>query len=145
MNDRIPIQIGFLQEVIYLIESGRSVREAVLMIQSQSKRSHFINLLSIWMKQKEVGVCNRDFINALESALNRKIFSLLERGVEGESILKYLFILEAEAQEQLQIKRDKQMALLTTKLLIPLLFFIFPAYLILLIVPLMSDLTKLLE
>jgi len=145
MRALIPTQIRVLQEIIYLLESGNSVRESILIVMDQFDRDEFIDLMQLWMKQKEVGLNEFTISGLTSSSINRKIFSLLDRGLNGESILKYLKTLELEAREQVQIERDKSLAKLPIKLLVPLILLIFPAYLIVLLVPVLSELSDLLK
>jgi type II secretory pathway component PulF len=145
MKSLIPTQIRVLQEIIYLLESGKSVRESILILIDQFDRDQFIDVMQLWMKQKEVGLNDVNISGLTSSSINRKIFSLLDRGLNGESILRYLKTLELESREQVQIERDKSLAKLPIKLLVPLILLIFPAYLIVLLVPILSEFSFLLK
>jgi len=145
MKHLIPPQISTLQDLIYLLESGYSLRDSLLQILESNTKDDFILKIQIWIKQHDAGLSSEDFVQILTSSIDRQIFSLLERGLKGEPILKYLIQLEQEIQELVQIKRDKNLAMLPIKLLIPLTLMIFPAYLIVLLVPLLSELGSLLK
>jgi hypothetical protein len=145
MRQLIPYQLGILQDLIYLLESGYSLRDSLLQILESNPKNEFILKIQLWIKQHDAGLGFEDFAQILTSPIDRKIFSLLERGLIGEPILKYLIQLEHEIQELIRIKRDRNLAVLPIKLLIPLILMIFPAYLIVLLIPILSELGSLLK
>ncbi|PWU16633.1 MAG: hypothetical protein C5B49_10380 [Bdellovibrio sp.] len=70
------------------------------------------------------------------------LLKLLERGLRGEPILPALRELETEIVEKCELQIDEFIETLPLKSLVPLLLFIFPAYLLLLLGPLVESLTK---
>ena len=146
MKSLVPSQIQILQDLIYHLESGNSLRDSVITILAQDRNEDpFVQKMKIWIKQNEAGLSISDFLIVLKSASDRQIFALLERGIRGEPVLKYLIQLEQELQEQIRIARDRSLAMLPLYLLLPLLLMIFPAYLIVLLVPLLSEFGALLK
>jgi hypothetical protein len=143
----IPLQILFLQELIYSLESGLSLRDSLLKYIQEEKNSSykektrdpFFLKIQIWVKQQESGLAMEDWLQTLKSPVDRQIFGFLYRGIKGESILNHLRIFESELQQRVSLKREQSLSLLSTKLLLPLILLIFPAYLIMLLGPILSE------
>lgn len=147
MRPQLPIQIELLQELIYLLESGVSVRDALRIFNEShsAQDSAFFKGLSVWLKQRDSGLEISNSLDIYKSSTNRNLIALIDRGLRGEAILKHLIQTQKEINELVQLKREKKLTLLPVQLLLPLLLLIFPAYLIVLLVPILAEFAQLLN
>ncbi len=67
-------------------------------------------------------------------------WDLLQRGLDGHPIVEPLSGLETEIERAAELDMEAHIATLPFKALLPLMFFQFPAFLLLLVVPLLRDL-----
>lgn len=75
----------------------------------------------------------------LSSLYRRSLLQILERGLRGEAVYSVLLQLETELVEACQEEISNKVARLPFILLIPLLLFQFPAFLMLLFGPLLQN------
>lgn len=138
-----PLEL--LIEVKRNIEKGHSTRQGVLLYLKKS-RSEFATDVSRWFTwvqqgQKIDSSTARQRLNCTSTS-RIALFELLERGLRGESIYQQLQMLETEIKEACHDEQARYLARLPFLMLIPLLFFMFPAYLLLLFGPLLSQFLK---
>jgi len=81
--------------------------------------------------------------SATISLYRRALLNLVPRALAGESVLPRLRELEIEIQRECAIEIERHISLLPIKILMPLMFLMFPAYLMLLLGPLISNFLKL--
>lgn len=79
---------------------------------------------------------------AFKTYSQRLFIELVERGCSGQPTLEALRGLEDEVEKAAQAELDAHLASLPFKVLIPLLIFQFPAYLVLLLGPVLRDLAE---
>lgn len=96
-----------------------------------------------WLRDRDQGQINV-FSEQLKSS-ECHLLRLLERGLRGEAILGHLQEFERELVERCESQIDEFIESLPLKSLMPLLFLIFPAYLILLLGPLVERLLSSLQ
>lgn len=72
----------------------------------------------------------------------RALLQLIDRGFKGESIGTALVLLEQEVVEKCEGEIDEYVQALPIKCMIPLLLMIFPAYLLILLGPLVEELLR---
>lgn len=121
------------------IERGASIRTC-LMEFVERDRSLLSRFLSRWLVERELG--RRLSPDERLSPSERHLLYILERGLEGEPVLPAVIELEAETIERCEFQIEEFIEALPLKSLIPLLLFIFPAYLILLLGPLVEALAR---
>ena len=123
------------------IENGEPVRNAILKYVNSREDSFSVQIFR-WIEALETGSGAAEVLAEIESAYRRTLLSIFQKGIEGHSILKQLDELEAELLEIGAREIQEFVLLLPLKLLLPLLFFQFPAYLILMIGPLLRRLLE---
>ena len=134
-----PLEL--LIEVKRSIEKGQSTRQGILSYIKKSK-STFRDDVSKWFIWVQQGQ-KIDSIMLQQRSISRKaLFQLLERGLRGEAIYSQLQMMEQEIKEACQDEQAKYLARLPFLMLVPLLFLMFPAYLLLLFGPLLTEFLK---
>lgn len=128
------------------IEKGQPTREGVLNYirtgqQDQNGENHaeFSGQVALWLSLLKQGQSTQKIISVTISPQRRVLLQLLERGFAGEAIYQTLCQLEIEIVEACQDELARRLARLPFILLIPLLFFQFPAFLLLLFGPLLQN------
>lgn len=128
--------LRLVQSVRYSMEAGDSVRIGVREYLSQPKDS-FSRDVAAWMTLLERGCGTQEFLQKIQNPIRRQVLILLERGIAGEPILTALVAMDDEIQEQSLLQIESFLAQLPFRMMIPLLFFVFPAFLVLLLGPLL--------
>jgi hypothetical protein len=93
-----------------------------------------------WNLQKNPSLqisCEQSFDKGKLSAIRRQLLEALELGLQGESVLAQLRLLEAELLISCEEEIQRFTALLPVKMMFPLFVLIFPSLMILLIFPLL--------
>ncbi len=101
-------------------------------------RSPFATTVAHWLsslQKSQTDPIHRLRINPLQKAL----LNLLQRGLKGESIYQQLVSLEEEVLEACQIEIQAFLLKLPVLMLIPMLLFQFPAFMILLFGPIVGQ------
>jgi hypothetical protein len=117
------------------IENGESVRTGLAQY-LQTGCDEYCQNVGSWFVKYENRENVEPFIgsNPYRSAVVR----LIERGLRGESIHESLCELETELTQVCQLEVERHIQLLPMRLLIPLMFLQFPAYLVLVLGPLLQ-------
>lgn len=84
-------------------------------------------------------------VGAKPSLLRQAFFNTLLFGIEGHSVLSRLHELRIEIEQQLELDMKAHVDSLPLKMLAPLLLFMFPAFLILLLGPITSNFVEALK
>jgi len=124
------------------IEKGQPTREGVLLYIKTSQyefSGEFQGQVALWLSLLKQGQCTQKVIAQATSPQRRVLLQLLERGFAGEAIYQALCQLEGEIVEACQDELARRLARLPFILLIPLLFFQFPSFLMLLFGPLLQN------
>jgi len=137
-----------LQLILFLrlgLERGDSLRQLLQEfthdrtgLESKDQRSFRLGVL-IWWTELEQRRSVPTMPHQLQLPARQNLLHLLTRGLRGESILPALNGLEQDVFEQCLEEMDHQMALLPLQALLPLLLLQFPALLLLLLGPLLSQ------
>ena len=124
-----------LLDVRAALETGSSVRTGVL---SFLKRSPcpFSEVVTTWLLHLDQGQSTNKILSALHP-YRRALLILLEKGIRGLPILPQLVDLEMEIVKSCESELEEQLQKLPIKLMLPVLFLMFPAYLLLLLGPLL--------
>ena len=120
------------------IEKGQSVKQGVLLYIKKGE-GEFPSMVMRWMALLQQGQDTRACIETLSSPHRRALLQVLERGLRGESIHGVLISLEEEMIEACKEEITNKLARLPFIMLIPLLLFQFPAFLMLLFGPLLQN------
>ncbi len=143
MDDlKLPSSLLLIWEIKRTIEKNMSLQQGLQkffarMTQPQSFNDEFAkNFLQWWQIRQKTQVSELSHFNAQ----HRAIITLLENGLRGQSIYEPLKALEADFIEMCDADIQEHAAKLPLLLQIPLIFLVFPAICILLLVPTLCQL-----
>lgn len=122
------------------IECGESLRLGLRKFASEDQE--FGKICRQWLERRDRGGDHMQLLSEIKSAHRRALLILLERGLLGEPVQAALASLEGELERACLEEIDRHLALLPFRLMIPLLLFMFPAMMILILSPLMDLLSK---
>lgn len=131
LNPTLAMALGIRRT----LESGGGPREAVSTLIEEFRGSPIGTTLIRWKYLTDRGLETGVLVQAEKSPHRRALFFLLERSLKGESILPALADLEQEIIEACEADIDAHLARLPFILLVPLLFLLFPAVMILILGP----------
>ena len=116
------------------------MREAVRQLLESSSSQLTTELGEWWAVRSRERVVNhpKSFI----SPLRRAVIDTIERGLSGQPTREHLQALEFEVERAANAELEAHISALPFKVLIPLLLFYFPAFLLLLLGPLLRDLSQ---
>ncbi|MFN7728853.1 MAG: hypothetical protein ACK5P7_06830 [Bdellovibrio sp.] len=134
--ENVTPTMRLLQSVRYSMEGGESVRQG-LVAYLQLSPDALSPLVRQWLHLFERGASTHAFLGEIQSPVRRHLLLLLEKGLLGEPILQSLTSFAEEVQEQSIAEIELFLAQLPFRMLLPLLFFLFPAFLLLLLGPLL--------
>ena len=141
--DRVtPPLVGAIQSLRWMISAGRAPKDAVrtYLDENADELAHGYRELWVWRSR---GLARPAAVpKVVRGVYRRTLWDLIERGLAGEPILNALAALEDEVDRAARAELDLHLAALPFKLLIPLLMFQFPAYLLLLLGPALNELTR---
>ncbi len=141
-NLNLPSSLLLIWEIKRTIEKNLSLQQGLQkfsqrMTQHYSSNDQFAkNFLQWWQIRQKTQVSELSHFNAQ----HRAIITLLENGLRGQSIYEPLKALEADFIEMCDADIQEHAAKLPLLLQIPLIFLVFPAICILLLVPTLSQL-----
>jgi hypothetical protein len=130
--------LGLAMEIRRGLESGESIR-GLLMRQSRSG-DPFSRFCRRWIERHDRGGDLTPLWIELKSPHRRVLLRVLERGLKGDPIHASLMEIEKELAEACRIEMDRHLALLPFRLMVPLLFLLFPAVLLLILAPFLDAL-----
>ncbi|MGZ3774902.1 MAG: hypothetical protein ACXVCY_01075 [Pseudobdellovibrionaceae bacterium] len=131
-----PLEL--LNHVKRSIEKGQSVKQGVLSY-IKNGNGEFVAVVTQWLGHLQQGHDTKTCIQEVESIYRRTLLHVLERGLRGESIHTVLLQLEGEIIEACHDELTNKISQLPFLLLVPLLLFQFPAFLMLLFGPLLQN------
>ncbi|XGC80775.1 type II secretion system F family protein [Bdellovibrio bacteriovorus] len=131
-----PLQL--LLSVKRAIEKGHSVKQGIHTYLKKSE-GEFPEVVTRWLALLQQGQDPKICIQGLSSIHRRTLLQVLERGLKGESIHNMLLRLEEEIIEACHEELTNKIARLPFILMVPLLLFQFPAFLMLLFGPLLQN------
>lgn len=118
------------------LEKGDSIRRTLESFIQEEEGALPVYLQRWWLlKKSDQNSSMSDF-----SLSQQSVVSLIERGLQGETIGPALSLLEREVFEKCESEIDEFAQTLPIKSLLPLLLLIFPAYLMILLGPLVEEL-----
>jgi hypothetical protein len=131
--ENISPTLTLLLEVRAALDSGYSVRTGIVTFLQKPKTS-LHHTIAKWF----AAIDHQQNLTPIYKDLHpcrRALFLLLEKGLKGTSIQNHLLELEKEIVLSCESEMEEQIKMLPFKMLIPVLFLMFPAYLILLFGP----------
>ncbi|HEY1078528.1 MAG TPA: hypothetical protein VGE46_00455 [Bdellovibrio sp.] len=120
------------------MEKGQSVKMGILYY-IKTQEGEFPAQVTHWLALLQQGQETRALLQGLSSLHRRTLLQVLERGLRGETIHAVLNSLEEEIIETCHEEIANKVAQLPFLMLLPLLLFQFPAFLMLLFGPLLKN------
>lgn len=121
------------------IECGESPRTGFIRF-FKTNEGEFPLFCKRWMDRTERGLDRQALMDDLKSPHRRALLMVVERGLRGEPIHALLLDTENEINQACQREIDRHLALLPFQLMVPLLLFLFPALMILVLSPFLDAL-----
>lgn len=132
-----------LIEIQTAIANGESVRSGVLRyVQLASPTDEFAESTRAFLFSWDQGRDWRAVIKKIKSAHRRSLLDVIAIGLGGHSIASHLESLRSEIAEACHLEIQNHLEMLPLKMLMPLLLFQFPAFLLLLFGPLLRHLIE---
>lgn len=128
-------------EIRLQMENGISISQSVKNYVQNQPQDEFAKELGLWLFSKETG---QRFEKNL-SLQRKNLMEILNRGLKGDPIMEYLKDFEKETMETCKEELEKHLEKLPYVYLVPLMLFQFPAFLLLLIGPLVLNLITILQ
>ncbi len=123
------------------IEQGRPLSLAIKGF-IQNEADPFSLQVLKWISLIEQGQTTESVLNQIQSTYRRQLLEILERGLKREPVGSVLILMESEIQEACEEEIQKKLTDLPYQVMIPLLFFQFPAFLLLLLGPFLFQLVE---
>lgn len=139
MEDMTPPLLNAVREVRWRISSGKSMKES-LQLYLDGTGTPFSQQLREWWALKSQGRAQND--SRFTTHLQQAFINLVERGCAGQPVLLHLDALEGEIESAANAELELFVAALPFKVLLPMLLFQFPAYLLLLLGPILRELGR---
>ncbi len=138
MESVIPPVLQAVRSVQWFMQSGLSMNESLRSYMEMHNDSFAAQIREAHMAL----IKGRPREVFLESHRQQAFWNLIVRANKGEPVLEALRHLEEEIEHAAQSELEEHIALLPFKMMLPLLLLMFPAYLIVLIGPLLRELNK---
>lgn len=136
MENLTPPVLNAVRTITWLIGSGRSMNEA-LRTYVQNHGDPF----AAKVRELQIGLSAGHLVEPRwPSPWQRAFWDLAVRGCHGQPVLDPMRGLEDEIERAAQAELDEHISTLPFKVMLPLLLFLFPAYLLVLVGPLMREL-----
>lgn len=136
--DNINPGLALLLTVRRSLERGLSVKDGILNYLKTNSDS-FGQDVTTWYGLWQQNLSTAEYVSDQKSPYRRALFLTLERGLRGEPIYNYLVTLEEEIIKACETSIKQTLGRLPFILLIPLLLFQLPAFLLLLFGPLLRQ------
>ena len=121
------------------MEQGDSVKSSLVKYLQESSDNDWRLQLSQWLHRLQTHQETGSFLKKIKSHYRRATLQLLEQAYKGEPVYSQLCLLEMELREVASNELETFCASLAFKALIPLLLLQFPAFLIVLVGPLLGQ------
>ena len=139
MDNLTPPLLTAIREIRWHLLAGRSLKESLLNYLHNHHDELSVKLNELWSLKMQGQL---DDGAEFPSHYARALWDLIERGHQGQPILEPLMHLEEDVDSAARSDLDMHLATLPFKALLPLLLFQFPAFVILLIGPLLRELAR---
>ncbi len=137
MEDLAPplVLIAFIKKSI---EGGTSIREGIFSYLSEINDPFSLQVRS-WVLDMDREKDTTAILGEIKSTKRRGLLKLLERGLKKEAIYNQLLLLEQETIQACHAEIEETLIKLPYIMMIPILFFQFPALLLLILGPLIQN------
>ncbi len=125
------------RHVIIEISSGRSIYGGLSIFKYKTLSTHTSQQFQLWLRWFEHSQ-NRGIEPNFRCTLVQNYFEIIKEGLQGVPILDKLKDFEIEISEHLELELQKEHNKLPYILMIPLMLFIFPAFLVLILGPILK-------
>ncbi len=136
MDDMTPPLLHAIREIRWSLSTGISTKESVAGYLANTHDSLSAQIRHAWIAHQQ-GVEPPRFATFRSQAL----WHLIERGLNGQPIHEALHTLEHDVESAAIDLLDGHLARLPLKILLPLLFLQFPAYLLILLGPVLREIS----
>ena len=123
------------------VDQGRPLSLAIKNF-LQNETGEFPQQVFKWLSLFEQGQKTDPILNQIKSSYRRQLLEVLERGLKREPIGNILVLLETEIHEACEEEIEKKLTDLPYQVMLPLLLFQFPAFLLLLLGPFLLQLIE---
>lgn len=130
--------LALLSAVKRSIEKGDSIKQGI-MAYLRNEEGEFALFVTQWLAILQQGQDVKACLATCPSLYRRSLLHVLERGLRGETIHPVLIRLEEEIIEACHDEITNKLARLPFIMMVPLLLFQFPAFLMLLFGPLLKN------
>jgi hypothetical protein len=137
--DMVAPPVRLLVHLRFSLERGEAV-SASLSAYLQSVEDECSEMVRDWWLAYRQGRLSAFYQSRSLNLYRKSLLMTLEAGLSGESILSTVRHMEEEFLHQAQIDMERFIRTLPVRSMFPLLFFMFPAYLLLFFGPLLSRL-----
>ncbi len=139
MDHLTPPLLTAIREIRWQLMNGRSLKESLLNYLHTHHDELAVKLNELWSLKMQGQIINSA---QFSSHYAQALWDLIERGHQGQPILEPLNCLEEDVDSAARADLDMHVATLPFKALVPLLLFQFPAFVLLLIGPLLRELAR---
>jgi hypothetical protein len=133
--------LNSISELRHRLEAGESLR-ASLPLCLNTNDSGWNNLARRWLIAHEHGTPTEKIVSEIKSPFRRIFLEMLAAGLNGAPIFQNLLELEKEVHAACELEIEENLRRLPFLSLLPVLFFMFPAFLLLLLGPVLLHLLQ---
>ena len=141
MESLIPPLLTAIQSLRLSIGAGRSPKDAFRTYLDENNDGLAAEYRELWLARQADVPADR-WPRGPRGVYARALWDLAQRGFAGEPILHALVALDDEVARAARAELELHVSTLPFKMLIPLMLFQFPAHLLLLLGPILRDLTQ---
>lgn len=138
MEDLAP-PLELLLSVKSSIEKGKSIQEGIKRYLAAHNTQEFGRTSLRWFLLIDRQLPTYDLVSSIKSIYRRQILQLLEKGIKKEPIYNQILILEHEIYQACEREIQEKLIKLPYLVMIPVLFFQFPALLLMIFGPLLQN------
>lgn len=138
MEDLAP-PLELLMSVKSSIEKGKSIQDGIKRYLSVPGDPIFVRSVRQWYMLTERQMPTQELVGAISSIYRRQVLQLLEKGIKKEPIYNQILILEHEIYQACEREIQEKLIKLPYLVMIPVLFFQFPALLAVIFGPLLQN------
>jgi len=125
------------------IQNGEAIRAGIFRyLQNATKRDEFASQVRSFLFLWEQGRDWRTLLGQIKSPYRRALIEIVANGLQGQSILSQIEDLRAEIVSACDLEIRHHIEMMPLKMLVPLLIFQFPAFLVLMFGPLLRNLLQ---
>lgn len=138
MEDLAP-PLELILSVKNSIEKGKSIQDGIKRYLAAHGGHEFGRSVLCWYVLIERQMATRELTATIKSVYRRQVLQLLEKGIKKEPIYNQILILEHEIYQACEREIQEKLIKLPYLVMIPVLFFQFPALLTVIFGPLMQN------